>query len=116
MRRKLVGSITVASVLAGFMLFGWGSPSLVTELKEENQALEAKVEALEEKVESAKKIMEGLSKAVSELNDDLYKVCQAERKMVRPLFSLVGYKELHSLVTEIMKKRGYEIRGQGQQD
>jgi len=103
-KRKLMSNITIASILAGFTLFGWGSPSLVAQLKEDNQMLKFQVKTLEQKIEKQQK-------TIDQLNDDLYKICQLERKMTPPAFRFPEYKELHSLVTEIITRRGYKIKG-----
>jgi len=103
-KRKLMGNITIASILAGFMLFDWGSPGLIAELKEDNQMLKFRVITLEQTIEKQQK-------TIDKLNDDLYKICQLERKMRSPVFRFPEYKELHSLVTEIITRRGYKIKG-----
>lgn len=105
MKRKLISNITIASILSGFTLFGWGSPSLVAELKEDNQMLKFRVKTLEEKIENQQK-------TIDKLNDDLYKVCRLERKMTPLVFRFPGYEELHSSVTEIIIRRGYKIKGE----
>ncbi|MFQ5834659.1 MAG: hypothetical protein ACE5HR_01900 [bacterium] len=104
MKSKPIINITIAGILAGFTLFGWGSPSLVAELKEDNQLLKFRVITLEQKIEKQQK-------TIGQLNDDLYKICQLERKMTPPALRFPEYKELHSLVTEIITRRGYKIKG-----